>query len=30
LQAEGLLKVEGRTVVVRDLKLLEAELEGGE
>jgi CRP/FNR family cyclic AMP-dependent transcriptional regulator len=30
LQADGLLKVEGRTVVVRDLKLLEAELEGGE
>ena len=30
LQAEGLVKVEGRTVVVRDLKLLEAELEAGE
>ena len=30
LQADGLLKVEGRTVVVRDLKLLEADLEGGE
>jgi len=30
LQAEGLLKMEGRTVVVRDLKLLAAELEGGE
>jgi len=30
LHAEGLVKVEGRTVVIRDLKLLEAELEGGE
>jgi CRP/FNR family transcriptional regulator len=30
LQAEGLVKVEGRTVMVRDLKSLEAELEAGE
>ena len=30
LQVEGLVKVEGRTVMVRDLKLLEAELEAGE
>jgi CRP/FNR family cyclic AMP-dependent transcriptional regulator len=30
LQAEGLVTVEGRTVIVRDLKLLEAELEAGE
>jgi Crp-like helix-turn-helix domain len=27
LQSEGLVKVEGRTVAVADLKLLEAELE---
>ena len=30
LQAEGLVRVEGRTVSVRDLRLLEAELEAGE
>ena len=30
LQAEGLVKVEGRSIVVRDLKLLEAELETGD
>ena len=30
LQVEGLVEVEGRLVVVRDLKLLEAELEVGE
>lgn len=29
-QAEGLLKVDGRTVLVRDLKALEAELQPGE
>jgi CRP/FNR family transcriptional regulator, cyclic AMP receptor protein len=30
LQAEGLVRVEGRTVMVRDLKLLEAEVGAGE
>lgn len=30
LQAEGLLRLEGRTVVVRDLRTLEAELAAGE
>jgi hypothetical protein len=30
LQAEGLLKVEGRNVIVRDLKALEAELQSAD
>ncbi len=30
LQAEGFLKIDGRTVVVRDVRLLEAELESAE
>ncbi len=30
LQAEGLIKIDGRTVVLADIRLLEAELESGE
>jgi CRP/FNR family transcriptional regulator len=30
LQAEGLLKVEGRNVIIRDLKALEAELQSAD
>jgi CRP/FNR family transcriptional regulator len=30
LQAEGMLKIDGRSVVIHDLKALEAELQSGE
>jgi len=29
-QSEGLVKIDGRTVIIRDLKALEAELQSGE